>query len=134
MALLAGIGYANQSASSKVVIPVSRTSATNGKQKYVNYCAPCHGVDGRGQGPVAAALKKQPANLALMSKNNGGKFPSTHMMSVLEFGAVNSSHGTAEIPVWGPMLGEMDTTSAEPNVRFLRISNLSQYVQSLQAK
>jgi cytochrome c len=134
VALLAGIGYANQSASSKVVIPVSRTSATNGKQMYVNYCAPCHGVDGRGQGPVAAALKKQPANLALLSKNNGGKFPSTHIMSVLEFGAANSSHGTAEMPVWGPMLGKMDTTIAEPNVRVLRISNLSQYVQSLQAK
>src|ERR1039458_2371713 len=124
VALLAGIGYANQSTSSKVVIPVSRTSATNGKQMYVNYCAPCHGVDGRGQGPVAAALKKQPADLALMSKNNGGKFPSTHIMSVLEFGAVNPSHGSAEMPVWGPMLGNMDTTGAEPNVRALRISNL----------
>jgi hypothetical protein len=55
-------------------------------------------------------------------------------MSVLEFGAANSSHGTAEMPVWGPMLGKMDTTIAEPNVRVLRISNLSQYVQSLQAK
>ena len=134
VALLAGIGYANQSTSSKVVIPVSRTSATNGKQMYVNYCAPCHGVDGRGQGPVAAALKKQPADLALMSKNNGGKFPSTHIMSVLEFGAVNPSHGSAEMPVWGPMLGNMDTTGAEPNVRALRISNLSRYLQTLQAK
>ena len=75
VALLAGIGYANQSASSKVVIPVSKTSATNGKQMYMNYCAPCHGVDGRGQGPVAAALKKHPANLALLSKNDRGKFP-----------------------------------------------------------
>lgn len=132
--LLAGIGYANQSTARKVVIPVSRTSAANGKQMYVNYCAPCHGVDGRGQGPVAAALKKQPANLALLAKNNGGKFPSTHIMSVLEFGADNPSHGTAEMPVWGPMLGKMDTTSAESNVRVLRISNLSQYVQTLQAK
>lgn len=134
VALLAGIGYANQSTSRKVVIPVSRTSATNGKQMYVNYCAPCHGVDGRGQGPVAAALKKQPANLALLSKNNGGKFPSAHIMSVLEFGAANPSHGTAEMPVWGPMLGKMDTRGAEPNVRVLRISNLGQYVRSLQAK
>ena len=134
VALLAGIGYANQSTSGKVVIPVSRTSATNGKQMYVNYCAPCHGVDGRGQGPVAAALKKQPANLALLSKNNGGRFPSTHVMSVLEFGAANSSHGNAQMPVWGPMLGHMDSTNAENNVSLLRISNLSQYLQSLQAK
>ncbi len=134
VALLAGIGYANQSASRKVVIPVTRTSATSGEQMYVSYCAPCHGVDGRGQGPVAAALKKQPADLALLSKNNGGRFPSTHVMSVLEFGAAISSHGTAEMPVWGPMLGKMDTANSEPNVRILRISNLSQYVQLLKTK
>jgi mono/diheme cytochrome c family protein len=134
VALLAGIGYANQSTSRKVVIPVSRTSATNGKQMYVSYCAPCHGVDGRGQGPVAAALKKQPADLALLSKNNGGKFPSTHVMTVLQFGAANPSHGTADMPVWGPVLSGMDKTNAEPNVQVLRISNLSRYLQSLQAK
>jgi mono/diheme cytochrome c family protein len=134
VALLAGIGYANQLTSTKVVIPISKTRATNGKQMYVNYCAPCHGVDGRGQGPVAAALRKQPANLALLSKNNGGKFPSTHIMSVLEFGAVNSSHGTAQMPVWGPMLGHMDATNTENNVSLLRISNLSRYLQTLQAK
>ena len=40
----------------------------NGKQMYVSYCAPCHGVDGKGNGPVAAALKKQPADLAVLSK------------------------------------------------------------------
>jgi mono/diheme cytochrome c family protein len=134
LALLAGIGHANQSTSTRVVIPVSKTSASNGKQMFVNYCAPCHGVDGRGQGPVAAALKKQPANLALLAKNNGGKFPSTHIVSVLQFGAANPSHGSAEMPVWGPMLGNMDTTSAEPNVRVLRISNLSAYLQTLQTK
>ena len=134
VALLAGIGYANQSTSRKVVIPISRTPASSGKQMYVSYCAPCHGVDGRGQGPVASALKKQPADLALLSKNNGGKFPSAHIMSVLKFGADNPSHGTAQMPVWGPMLGQMDATNAENNVSLLRISNLSQYLQTLQTK
>ena len=134
LAVAAGIGYANQSTSRKVVIPVSKTSATNGKQMYVNYCAPCHGVDGRGQGPVAAALKKQPADLALLSKNNGGKFPSARVRTVLQFGIANPSHGTAEMPVWGPVLSGMDTTNTEPNVKALRISNLSRYLQSLQAK
>ena len=132
--VVAGVAYANQSTAKTVIIPVSKAPLNNGKQMYVNYCAPCHGVEGKGNGPAAAALKKQPTDLAVLSRNHGGKFPSTHIMSVLEFGAANSSHGTAEMPVWGPMLGKMDTTIAEPNVRVLRISNLSQYVQSLQAK
>lgn len=46
-----GAGYAaDQSTARKVIIPASKTQATNGKQMYVSYCAPCHGVDGRGGG------------------------------------------------------------------------------------
>ncbi len=134
VAVAAGIGYANQSTSRKVIIPVSKTPATSGKQMYVNYCAPCHGVDGRGQGPVAAALKRQPSDLALLSKNNGGRFPATHVMTVLQFGTANPSHGTADMPVWGPVLSGMDKTNVEPNVKALRISNLNRYLQTLQAK
>jgi hypothetical protein len=128
------MGYANQPNPKAVVISVRPTPATSGKQMYVNYCAPCHGVDGRGSGPVAAALKKQPTDLALLSKNNRGKFPSFRIMSVLQFGAESPSHGTAEMPVWGPMLGKLDSTSPESNITVLRINNLTQYVQSLQAK
>jgi mono/diheme cytochrome c family protein len=134
-AVVVGAGYANQSTAKKtIVIPVSKASVNNGKQMYTSYCAPCHGVDGKGNGPVASALKKQPADLAALSRKHGGRFPSTHIVSVLEFGAVNPSHGTAEMPVWGPMLGSVDTATNESNVRALRISNLDRYLQSLQEK
>jgi hypothetical protein len=55
-------------------------------------------------------------------------------MSVLEFGAVNPSHGTAQMPVWGPLFRSMDTTGIPQDLKVLRISNLSQYLQTLQAK
>jgi mono/diheme cytochrome c family protein len=133
-AIVAGVGYANQSVAKTVIIPVSKASVNNGKQMYVNYCAPCHGVEGKGNGPAAAALKTQPTDLAALSRNHGGKFPSTHIASVLEFGAANPSHGRAEMPVWGPMLGSVDTATNDANVRALRISNLSRYLQTLQEK
>jgi len=134
-AAIVGVGYANQTTKNKtVVIPVSSAPANNGKQMYVNLCAPCHGADGKGNGPAAAALKKQPADLAALSRNHGGKFPSTHIVSVLEFGAANPSHGMAEMPSWGPMLGSVDTATNDANVRALRIRNLSRYLQSLQEK
>jgi mono/diheme cytochrome c family protein len=132
--IVAGVGYANQSVAKTVIIPVSKAPLNNGKQMYVNYCAPCHGVEGKGNGPAAAALKRQPTNLKALSRNNGGRFPSTHIASVLEFGAANPSHGTAEMPLWGPMLGSVDTATNDANVRSLRISNLSRYLQSLQEK
>jgi mono/diheme cytochrome c family protein len=132
--IVAGVGYANLSMAKTVIIPVSNAPLNNGKQMYVNYCAPCHGVEGKGNGPAAAALKRQPANLAALSRNNGGKFPSTHIASVLEFGIVIPSHGAAEMPVWGPMLGSVDAAANDSNVRALRISNLSRYLESLQEK
>jgi mono/diheme cytochrome c family protein len=133
-AVVAGVGYANQSTAKTVIIPVSKAPANNGKQMYVNFCAPCHGVDGKGNGPAAAALKKQPTDLAALSRNHGGKYPSTHIVSVLQFGIAHPSHGSAEMPLWGPMLGSANSAPSETDVRALRISNLSRYLQTLQEK
>jgi mono/diheme cytochrome c family protein len=130
-ALAVGMSYADQS-KAKVIIPVNKTQATSGKQMYVNYCAPCHGVDGRGNGPVAAALKTPPTDLTVLSKNNHGKFPDTHIVSVLQNGSNIPSHGTADMPVWGPILAKMNQTN--PQDRLLRVSNLSRYLETLQAK
>jgi mono/diheme cytochrome c family protein len=130
-ALAVGMGYADQS-KAKVTIPVSRTPATSGKQMYANYCAPCHGVDGRGSGPVASALKAPPTDLTVLSKNNRGKFPDTHIVTVLQSGSEIPSHGSADMPVWGPILGKMNQTN--PQDRLLRVSNLSRYLETIQMK
>ena len=130
-AVAVGIGYADQS-NGKVIITVNRTTATSGKQMYVNYCAPCHGVDGRGHGSVAPALKVQPTDLTVMTRNNHGRFPDTHIVVVLENGVDAPSHGTAEMPVWGPILGKMSWGNTQD--RLLRMSNLSRYLESIQVK
>ena len=127
----AGMCYADQT-NAKVTIPVDKTNATNGNQMYVNYCAPCHGVDGRGRGPVAPALKTAPVDLTVMTKLNHGKFPDTHVVSVLEMGEDTPSHGSAEMPVWGPILAKMNVSN--PQDRLLRVSNLSRYLESIQVK
>lgn len=36
----------------------------SGEQLYLNYCASCHGNEGAGDGPAAAALNPAPADLA----------------------------------------------------------------------
>jgi mono/diheme cytochrome c family protein len=130
-ALAVGISYADQP-TQKIIIPVTKTPATSGKQMYANYCAPCHGVDGKGQGPVAPALKTPPPDLTVLSKFNHGKYPDAHIVEVLRNGADIPSHGSADMPVWGPILGKMNQTN--PQDKMLRISNLSRYLESIQAK
>jgi mono/diheme cytochrome c family protein len=129
--VVVGIGYADQS-KSKVVIPVDRTAVTDGKQMYVSYCAPCHGLDGKGNGEVASELRRHPTDLTVLSKNNKGRFPDMHILAVLQFGTDVPAHGTAQMPVWGPILGNMDHTSAQ--TKLLRMNNLSSYLKSIQEK
>lgn len=130
-AIAVGMGYADQSRS-KVIIPVNKTSPTSGKQMFTSYCAPCHGVDGRGNGPAATALKMRPTDLTDLCRKNHGRFPDTHIVSVLRFGAYVPAHGSAEMPVWGPILGKMNQSNSQD--KQLRISNLSQYLESIQAR
>jgi mono/diheme cytochrome c family protein len=130
-AIAVGLGVAAQTGN-KVVIPVTRTEPTSGKQMFTSYCAPCHGIDGKGHGPAATALKVPPTNLTNLMKENHGKYPNTRVVSVLQFGATVPAHGSAEMPVWGPILGRMDITN--PQDKQLRISNLTEYLESIQTK
>lgn len=125
------MSYADQT-KGKTIITIEKTNPTNGKQMYSNYCAPCHGTDGRGHGPAAPALKTAPPDLTGLAKANHGKFPDTHIVSVLRFGSEMPSHGSAEMPMWGPILGRMSQVNSQD--RDLRMSNLSRYLETLQVK
>ncbi|MGA8528413.1 MAG: cytochrome c [Acidobacteriaceae bacterium] len=114
-------------------VPIKPTSAASGKQMYSTYCAVCHGVDGRGNGPAASAMKAQPTDLTTLAKDNGGRFPDSHIVSVLQFGIETSAHGSQDMPVWGPALRSMARGAAAPGAQEQqRIANLSDYLKSLQ--
>lgn len=109
--------------------------ANDGKQMFVSYCAPCHGVDGRGHGPTAAALKSPPADLSQLAKNNHGVYPAAHVMAVMDFGAAVPAHGTEEMPIWGPLLERVGhPTTSSPTNRAMRIDSLVKYIETLQTK
>ncbi|HXY03940.1 MAG TPA: c-type cytochrome [Terriglobales bacterium] len=115
-------------------VPMTPTSATSGPQMYKHYCAACHGSTGKGDGPAAEALKVPPADLTVLAKKNGGKFPSERVISVLRFGATEPAHGAKEMPVWGPLFASSNLEGQAPGVVDLRISNLTKYIESIQAK
>jgi mono/diheme cytochrome c family protein len=59
-------------------VPADETSLARGSQLFYTNCAMCHGVDGEGNGTIAAFfVKKKPANLTsalVQSKNDGAIF------------------------------------------------------------
>ena len=113
-------------------VPVKQTSAASGKEMYNMYCAVCHGTTGKGGGPAADALKTVPTDLTALTKNEGGKFPSAHVASAIR-GDINvPAHGSKDMPIWGNLFWHM-SQGHEGEVQ-LRVANLTNYIESLQAK
>jgi mono/diheme cytochrome c family protein len=112
--------------------PTPRTIAASGKQTYMQYCASCHGIDARGEGPAAFVLKTPPPDLTTLAKRHDGKFPYEYVSDVLRFGTRILSHGSSDMPIWGPIFGSLDNYN-EPAVR-KRIKDLTDYLVSLQQK
>lgn len=113
-------------------VPVKPTSAASGRQMFANYCASCHGTDGKGGGPATAALKTPPADLTTLSKSNGGKFPDMKVSATLRGEADLPAHGSKDMPVWGPLFRSV-SGGHESEVQ-QRISNLTKYIETFQAK
>jgi len=101
-----------------------------GEQMYKQYCAACHGKDGKGHGPLAVVLKTPPADLTTLAKRHDGKFPYDYLASVLEFGPGFPAHGSEDMPTWGPIFRYYDKRNEK--VVKQRIRTLSEYIASLQ--
>jgi hypothetical protein len=71
------------------------------KSEFIKSCAPCHGVSGKGDGPIAKSLIKAPADLTKLSQKNGGVFPLSKVYDVIDGRAEITGHGPREMPVWG---------------------------------
>jgi len=101
-----------------------------GADTYAFYCAPCHGKDGKGRGPVAEALKALPADLTTLAARNGGAFPKDRVRAFVTAGdRAIPAHGSPAMPVWGPTFSALD---ANDKVVSVRIFNVVAYLESIQ--
>lgn len=112
--------------------PAPYTPPDSGKEMYKAYCASCHGLDGKGTGPAASAMKAPLPDLTQLSQKNGGKFPRDHVAAVIQGDSNSPSHGSADMPVWGPVF--MKVSQHQPGQVQQRLRNLSSYIETLQAK
>jgi mono/diheme cytochrome c family protein len=104
-----------------------------GGDLFAFYCAPCHGRNGQGSGPVAAALKTAPPDLTRLALGAGGRFPRQRVEAFVtnDGHALTPAHGTSDMPVWGPVFRSLDPSDTMAKVR---IANVVDYIESIQAK
>ena len=98
-----------------------------GRKLFLQYCATCHGTDAKGNGPTARALKKAPADLTKIEKQDG-KFPSIRVQRIITGEDTLESHGTRDMPVWGTVLRR----KVGEGFAKLEIYNLTKYLESIQ--
>ncbi len=94
------------------------------------YCAPCHGLSGKGDGPAAQELKARVPDLTVLAKNNAGKFPSALLREFIAGDTIVLSHGTREMPIWGPIFHRVEEDADFGNVR---LENVVQYLKTIQS-
>jgi mono/diheme cytochrome c family protein len=109
-----------------------------GVGQYRTHCAQCHGIDGKGDGPVAPALKTPPSDLTLLSKNNGGTFPEEKVLETINGVGNLNAHGSADMPAWGL---DLRTSTASGSGGYFtpaqvkrKIKLIADYIQSIQQK
>jgi len=100
-----------------------------GDDLFRQFCAVCHGPDGKGNGPAASALKVRATDLTQLSRQNNGKFPTLHVKNILTGVDAVAAHGNIEMPTWGDTFKSI---SASESFGAMRIDALLQYLQKIQ--
>jgi mono/diheme cytochrome c family protein len=109
--------------------PSASSDSESGAQLYKNYCAACHGVEGKGDGQVARFLKVPPADLSALAQRNDGRYPADRVAATLRNGTDSGVHGTSDMPIWGPAFQSRGKDAAQTRIR-----KLTEFIESLQQK
>ena len=102
-----------------------------GARLFFNHCAACHGAQGEGDGPVAAAMRVAVPNLRTLAMRNGGEFPTDAVRTYIDGRETPAAHGDRQMPIWGDVLRGADQATSERTVR-KRIDALVELIASIQ--
>ena len=106
---------------------------TTGGEIFRTYCASCHGTAARGDGPLASAMNRKPANLTEIAKRNGGRFPSELVFRTIDGRQPVRGHGGPDMPVWGDVFTRSRDAGDAERVKAV-IQSLVDFLDSIQLR
>jgi mono/diheme cytochrome c family protein len=114
------------------------TDAEAGRDLYARYCVQCHGIDAKGDGPMADMLAIDTPDLTALTARNGGIFPMEGVARQIDGRAPMLAHG-GEMPIFGPWFESVQKVvlrlpNGQPLVTALPLGNLVAYLESIQTK
>jgi len=103
----------------------------SGATLFDDYCKACHGTTAKGDGPLAKLLRRQPADLTLLARRNGGTYSAEMVARIIDGRKQLAGHGGGDMPVWGEAF---DNTADGAKLTQQKIAALVKYLESLQQK
>jgi mono/diheme cytochrome c family protein len=112
-------------------IPIESLSAL---ELYQRLCSSCHGVTGKGDGPVASLIKTGVPDLTRIAARDGGEFPTEDVRRTIDGRWDRRAHGARDMPVWGWQLYSASGAddAAERARTDSMIDRLVEYLRSIQ--
>lgn len=106
----------------------------SGKQMYGQLCTSCHGVSGKGNGPMAPLLKIEVPDLTGIAYRHGGEFPAEYVRRTIDGRFEKPAHGLPYMPVWGWKFDEIEAPhdAKEPARVDSLTERLVDYLRSMQ--
>jgi mono/diheme cytochrome c family protein len=81
-------------------VQVQAQDFDKGRTEFLSKCAGCHGVDAKGAGSMTSKLKRKPADLTALAKNNNKIFSADAIAAIID-GRDGIRHNRLEMPIWG---------------------------------
>jgi mono/diheme cytochrome c family protein len=101
-----------------------------GQRLYMQYCASCHGTDGKGGGPVAPSLKTAVPDLTTIEKRDG-KFDQLKVQNIISGEIGVTAHGGKDMPVWGYIFRRK---TGGQTASMVNVYAVATYLKSIQEK
>ncbi len=86
-----------------------------GKLEFQSSCSTCHGIDGKGKGPLSEELRVAPADLTVLAKKNNGVFPVNAVYETIYGIKRIVAHGPPDMPIWGYRYYARNTSPGSKN-------------------
>ena len=111
--------------------PGESAALSSGRASYQQFCAACHGLNGKGGGPVASLLLEAPADVTQISRRRNGAFPQADLEALL------LARSRASLPqamprhmiLFGPIFLSMDS---DPAFARAQVAELLTFIESMQ--
>ena len=103
--------------------PAGKGDPEAGKKLYEQFCLPCHGATGKGDGPVGQYLPVKPADYSQSVPQYGDKWAEYYFKIIKEGGVAMDPPRSPLMAPWGSQLKESDIWDVISYVEILSKGN-----------